>query len=128
MSRKSPGHRKWPDHEVREERIDERLKVEIDGEVVADSADVIKVVEDEHPVRYYFPRSDVRMDVLEPTDRTTRCPFKGTASYFTINAGGREFENAAWSYEETYDEHAALEDRIAFYEDRIAELDVRRAR
>jgi uncharacterized protein (DUF427 family) len=128
MSRKSPGHRKWPDHEVREERIDERLKVEIDGEVVADSADVIKVVEDEHPVRYYFPRGDVRMDVLEPTDRTTRCPFKGTASYFTINVGGREFENAAWSYEETYDEHAALEDRIAFYEDRIAELDVRRAR
>ena len=92
--RKSPGHQKWPDHKVQERHIGQRVQVKINGDVVADSNDVIKVDEDQHPPRYYFPRSDVKMDKLERSDTTTECPFKGTAHYFNLNLGDKKLEDA----------------------------------
>lgn len=70
---KSPGHRQFPDHKVQEQQVGIWMKVEIDGEVLADSIDVIRAVEDKNPVRYYFPRSDVAMSLLKRTDTTTTC-------------------------------------------------------
>src|SRR2546423_5768617 len=75
---KSPGHQKMPDHKVNEEQLGQNMTVEIDGEIIADSSDVIRVDEDKAPARYYFPRSDVKMAKLERTATTTECPFKGT--------------------------------------------------
>lgn len=86
---KSPGHRKWPDHQVREDRLEEEVRAEVDGEALARSSDAIKVDEDGHPLGYYFPRSDIQMDLLEPSDTTTECPFKGTARYFNLKVAGR---------------------------------------
>lgn len=63
--RQSPGHRKWPDHEVREEPVEGTLQVEVEGEIVAESSAALRVVEDGSPPRDYFPRSDVHMDKLE---------------------------------------------------------------
>jgi uncharacterized protein (DUF427 family) len=97
----------------------------VGGEVIADSDDVVRVDEDDHPPRYYFARSTVKADSLERTTKTTECPFKGSASYFTINAGGKRLENAAWSYEEPYDEHSALQDRIAFSDDQLKDIEIR---
>ena len=121
---KSPGHQKWPDHKVQEKHIGQRVQVKINGDVVADSNDVIKVDEDQHPPRYYFPRSDVKIDKLERSDTTTECPFKGTAHYFNLNLGDKKFEDAVWTYEDPYEEHRALKDRVAFYDDKFQEIHI----
>jgi uncharacterized protein (DUF427 family) len=122
---KSPGHEKWPDHKVAERHLGKRVKAEIGGEVMADSTDVIVVEEDGNPARYYFPRADVKMDRLERTASTTKCPFKGTAHYYSINAAGKKLEDAVWTYEEPFDEHADLKDRVAFYDDKVPEIEIR---
>jgi uncharacterized protein (DUF427 family) len=121
---KSPGHQKWPNHKVRERHLAKRVTVEANGEVVADSADVIEVDEDQHPARYYFPRTDVRMDKLERSETTTTCPFKGTAHYYSLKSSGKRLEDAVWTYEEPYEEHQELKDRIAFYDDKVPDLEI----
>lgn len=123
--KKSPGHQKWPEHTVEEEHLDEPMRVEANGEVIAESSDVIRLEEDEHPVRYYFPRSDVDMDRFDSSDRETECPFKGTGRYFDLRAGDRSLGDAAWSFEETYEEHGDLKDRIAFHDEELDEIAVR---
>lgn len=122
---KSPGHRKMPDHKVEEQRLQKRMQVEVDGRVIADSSDVILVREDRHPDRYYFPRSDISMDLMERTSSTSKCPFKGEANYYSLNIGDHHLDDAAWTYEDPYEEHAALKDRVAFYDDKIREIEVR---
>jgi len=124
---KSPGHQLMPDHNVEEQRVRESMKVEVNGETIAQSTDVIRVKEDGHPDRYYFPRNDVQMKKLERTLTTTECPFKGTAHYFNINANGQRLNDAVWTYEDPYDEHLDLRERVAFYDDKIPEILIRAA-
>jgi uncharacterized protein (DUF427 family) len=121
---KSPGHRNWPDHRVRESRLAGKARVEVERELVADSDDVVVVEEDGHPARLYFPRTAVLMDKLEPSSTTTQCPFKGTARHFNIRVDGRKLADAAWSYEEPFDEHQALKGRLAFYDDKFGDIHV----
>lgn len=125
---KSPGHQKWPEHRVRETPIGERVTVELNGQVIADSRDAIRVDEDGSPARYYFPRGDVTMDKLQPTASTSECPFKGTAHYFSLSMdgdNGGKLDDAVWTYEEPFDEHQALKERVAFYDDKYRNIHVR---
>ena len=122
---KSPGHQEHPDHKVLERRLADRMQVAVNGEIVGDSRDVIKVEEDGYPARYYFPRSDVKMDRLERSATTTRCPFKGEARYFNLKVGDKQLDDVVWTYEEPYDEHLALAERVAFYEDKVPEIQIK---
>lgn len=73
----------------------------------------------------YFPRADVREGALLASARSSRCPFKGTASYWSVVAGDRTEADAAWSYETPIDAVAAIAGHVAFYVDRIdVEADV----
>jgi len=119
---KSPGHERNPSHKIAEQHVGGRVAVEVAGERIADSSDVIRVDEDGSPARYYFPRSAVSSDKLERSATTTVCPFKGTAHYFNLKQGDQTFKDAVWSYEDPYDEHLALKDRIAFYDDKIPQI------
>jgi uncharacterized protein (DUF427 family) len=97
-----------------------RIRVKVGGETIADSRRAFLLHEAGHQPIYYFPREDVREDVLQPSDRHTRCPKKGEASYFTIVAGGETVEAAAWYYPETPDSAPAeLAGLVAFYFNRM---------
>ncbi len=91
-----------------------RIRVEFQGETIADSGKVLVMHETRLAPVFYFPRDDVRMDRLVKTDRSTHCPFKGNASYWTIRVGEKSVENAAWSYETPYDESSSVEKYVAF--------------
>jgi uncharacterized protein (DUF427 family) len=121
---KSPGHREHPEHRVRERSLSEPVRVAVNGDVIAESTDVVKVEEDGHPPRYYFPRADVRMERLQPSATTTKCPFKGEAHYFDVSSNGRRLKDVVWTYEEPYDEHEALKERVAFWDDKVPEIEI----
>jgi len=89
------------------------------GETVVDSTDVALLHETGHLPVWYFPRSDVRFDLLAATDHTSHCPFKGDARYWTIRAGGRVAENKVWGYPEILPETPDITDRVAFYWDAV---------
>jgi uncharacterized protein (DUF427 family) len=124
---KSPGHRQLPDHSIVERPLRKRMQVTVDGELIADSTAVIQVEEDGSPVRYYFPRADVKMELLERSTMTTQCPFKGSANYFSIHVKDRKLKDAVWTYEDPYDEHLGLKERLAFYEEKAPGLSIRTA-
>ena len=80
------------------------------GVVIAES-DHTEVVEGNH----YFPRESVKMELFTPTSRTSGCPWKGTASYFTIEVNGEKNEDAAWTYESPKDAAANIKGHLAFW-------------
>jgi uncharacterized protein (DUF427 family) len=124
---KSPGHRQHPTHRIVERRDAGRLRVQLGADVLAESNDVIEVDEDGNPRRFYFPRADVRMDALAPSETHSHCPFKGDARYFSLKFGDGLLADAAWSYETPYEEHAGLAGRIAFWSEKFEDLQVKPA-
>lgn len=90
------------------------------GAVIGESKNALELVEGAYPPVIYFPRSDLAMAFLEPTELTSTCPYKGDASYFTIEAKSGPIANAAWSYEAPIEAVAAIKDHIAFYSEKVA--------
>jgi uncharacterized protein (DUF427 family) len=92
-----------------------RIRGVLAGETVVDSTRVKLLHEHGHLPIYYFPREDVRLDLLEPTDHHTRCPWKGEAAYWSIRVGDQLAENAVWGYPDPLDDAPPLADYVAFY-------------
>ena len=90
------------------------------GAVLGESKNALELSEGDYPPVIYFPRGDLAMAFFAPTDLTTHCPFKGDASYFTIEAKSGPIENAAWSYENPKDGMEAIKDHLAFYTTKVA--------
>tara|TARA_R110002167_G_scaffold137327_6_gene324266 strand:+ start:168 stop:971 length:804 start_codon:yes stop_codon:yes gene_type:complete len=117
--RKESGYAKHPDYDVHFERSPKRVRAVFNGETIADSLATELLFESRHIPVYYFPRADVRMDLLQRTEHSTYCPFKGDAAYWSVNVGGRTAENAVWSYEAPYPQTAEIKDYVAFYWNRM---------
>ena len=75
-----------------------RLRVQVGGEMLADTTDAVLLFESDHLPAYYFPLADIRMELLKPSALTTVCPFKGTASYLGLDAKGRRVDDLVWRY------------------------------
>jgi uncharacterized protein (DUF427 family) len=91
-----------------------RARILHGADVIADSDRAVLLSETGYPVRAYIPREDIRAPI-ERSERTSFCPFKGDASYWTV--GGAE--NVAWSYEDPKPEVEAIRGHLAFYPDRV---------
>jgi uncharacterized protein (DUF427 family) len=96
-----------------------RIRVEVGGVTIVDSRGAMMLHESGQQPIYYFPRQDVRADVLEDSDRHTHCPKKGDASYYTIRAGGEEVKDGAWYYPDPLPGAPPIKDLIALYFNRM---------
>ena len=95
------------------------VRVEVDGVVVADTAHARVLQEGALPPRYYLPRDDVRDELLVPTDLATTCPFKGDASYWTLELDGATHDNIVWSYADPIPEMREIEGLLCFFNERV---------
>ncbi|WP_438455900.1 DUF427 domain-containing protein [Vreelandella venusta] len=93
--------------------ISQRVMVQVEGRLVADSTNTLELRERGYPPRHYFPREDVRMDLLTVSETTTYCPFKGSTVYLSLG----ERRDIAWSYEQPIEGMEAIAGRVAFYEE-----------
>jgi uncharacterized protein (DUF427 family) len=117
---KLPG----PDHPITIEPARERVRVIVGGQTVADTTRALILKEAAYKPVFYIPRADARMALLTKTAHGTHCPYKGDASYYTVEAGGRTAENAAWSYESPYPAMREIAGYLAFYPNRVDAIEV----
>ena len=120
-----PAHKlPGPDHPIAIQPTLDRVVVKFGGEVIADTIRALTLREARYSPVQYIPREDVRMDLLSRTAHQSHCPYKGDASYFTIQVKDRRSENAAWSYEHPFDAVKEIADHLAFYPDRVDSIEI----
>jgi uncharacterized protein (DUF427 family) len=100
------------------------VRVVVGGEVVAESRRPVVLTETGLSPRYYLPRADVRMDLLTPTDTVSHCPYKGSASYWTVNVGDLELTDVVWGYETPLREALRVAGLVCFWPEKDAGLEL----
>lgn len=108
-----------PDHPIVITPNPNRVRVLFGGKVVADTIKALSLKEANLPVVVYVPRADVDFSLLRRTAHSTHCPYKGDASYYSIETGGKISENAIWSYETPKSDVGEIAGLVAFYPNRI---------
>ena len=68
---------------------------------------------------YYIPREDVKMDLLTPSATKTRCPYKGVASYFSANIGGKDYPDIVWYYDDPIAECPKIKSLLCFFNENV---------
>lgn len=111
------GHARDPFHRIDILHSSRHVKVELDGEVLAETNRPRLLFETSLPMRVYMPRADVLAE-LRPSHKQTYCAYKGQASYWSLDAAGTERENLIWSYEEPLREAAEITGLVAFFNER----------
>ncbi|MFC1420727.1 DUF427 domain-containing protein [Streptacidiphilus cavernicola] len=112
-----------PNHPITVDANPSRVVVTVAGKVVADSRRALTLREGNYPAVQYLPIEDVDRSLLERTDTSTYCPFKGDASYYSIPVGGERSVDAVWVYEQPHQAVAEIKDRVAFYSDRVDSIE-----
>jgi uncharacterized protein (DUF427 family) len=109
------GHPRDPFHRIDIVHSTRHVRVELEGQLLAESTRPCLLFEPPIPVRYYLPPEDVRTDLLRPSDKVTFCAYKGQASYRSL----ADEPDIAWTYEEPLREAAEVRDRLAFFNERV---------
>ena len=118
---KLPG----PDHPITIEKNPSRVVVSLAGRVIADSKKALTLREGSYPAVLYIPRADVDMSLLERTEHSTYCPYKGDCAYYSVPLGGTRSANAVWTYEVPFAAVTEIKDHLAFYPDRVDAIEER---
>jgi uncharacterized protein (DUF427 family) len=113
------GHPRDPYHRIDTYPTTRAVRVSVDGELVAESTRSVALFESGLPPRFYLPAEDVRMDLLEPSEKRTRCAYKGVAAYWSVRVGDALHEDIAWTYEEPDRDGAAIRGLVCFFNERV---------
>jgi uncharacterized protein (DUF427 family) len=111
-------HPRDPYHRVDVLNSSRHVKVVIDGQVVAETSRPRLLFETGLRTRYYIPKVDVRMDLLEPTSTVTQCPYKGNATYWSARIGDHVYPDIVWSYPFPIPECTKIQNLLAFYNEK----------
>jgi uncharacterized protein (DUF427 family) len=112
-------HPRDPYHRIDILESSRHVKVSLNGEVLAETGRPKILFETGLPPRYYIPPEDVREDVFVGSEKTTRCPYKGEASYWSVEVGGERVENLIWSYQAPIPEAAKIEGLLCFLNEKV---------
>ncbi|WP_280274900.1 DUF427 domain-containing protein [Nocardia wallacei] len=99
-------------HRITVEQGAQHVRVRHGDTILAESSRPLVLRETGCPVRYYLPPEDVRTDLLTPSDTTSFCPFKGTASYWSVP----DAQDLVWAYPQPKDDVAEIKDHFCFYD------------
>ena len=112
-------HPRDPYHRVDVLNSSRHVKVVVHGETVAETSRPRLLFETGLPTRYYVPKADVRMDLLEPSDTSTACPYKGRASYWSVRVWDKLFKDLVWGYPAPIPECPKIENLVSFYNEKL---------
>lgn len=112
-------HARDPSKRVDAVPSERHVVVELDGDVIADSTRPHALFETTLPTRWYLPPEDVRRDLLVPSDTVTRCPYKGTATYWSVRVGDVVHDDVAWTYREPIAECPRIAGLVAFFNEQV---------
>lgn len=115
-----------PDHPISLEPTGSRVTVKLGGRVIVDTEAALTLREASYPPAQYVPLADVDPAVLRPSDHTTYCPYKGDATYYSLQGGDDVAPAAVWTYVAPHDAVAEIKDHVAFYPDRVDSIVVHR--
>ena len=108
-------HARDPYHRIDVLDTSRHVRISLDGETLAESTRTRVLYETGLPPRWYFPREDVRMDLLTPSDTQTGCAYKGFASYWSAG----DEDDVVWTYPDPRPEAARIKDYLAFFNERV---------
>ncbi len=121
-------HPRSPEVRVDTLRSSRHVRVFVGGDLVADSTRPTILFETGLPARFYLPKTDVRMDLLRPTDSTSACPYKGFAQYWDVVIGEQVHHDLVWSYRTPLPESTEIAGLMCFYNEHVdLEIDGERA-
>ncbi len=112
------GHPHDPFKRIDTLRSTRHVVVGLDGVVLADSSRPVALLETHLPLRWYLPRADVRMDLLEPSAHRTTCAYKGHASYFSVAGAAGAGRDVAWTYPDPLLDALPVRDLVCFFAER----------
>ena len=112
---KAPG----PEHAIEIEPTATEVTIALGDVVIAKSKRALTLREDGYPPRHYVPIADIEPGLIQPSEITSYCPYKGDCSYYTVTTPAETVADAGWEYKQPYSAVEQIAGHVAFYADRV---------